>query len=251
MKRTLLLACLSLTLAACANPGPSEEDLRIERETFIASVEKSISTRSPTHLARDILELQNSYAAEIGEGGELADLYKRAKDIVAELERQEKITKLNNQLDNSLRLLDELKINDNSGSEDIRLALVMFEAASMTVKEAAAFEGDKGITDKGARLRSKLSSTQQRLLPAMRRRFGKIMSSTLWEHNVEVVVQGGQAKTVRFIAGMFASNSNIAEAQRANNDLLRRLRFKRVQYEWYRGSEYTYYTLDTEPDGKI
>lgn len=89
-----------------------------------------------------------------------------------------------------------------------------------------------------------LASRQATDFPVLRRAYGKLMRDTLWENDVEVVVQGEGARTIRFIGALFAANRNIAATQQGASDQLAKLRFSRSQYEWYRGSPAPSYSLE-------
>jgi len=91
-------------------------------------------------------------------------------------------------------------------------------------------------------------SKQKTEFPKMRKRYGDIVKDKLWEENIQVKVFGSGNTTIDFVAGIYASNKNIKDHQETLNDILHKLRFKRSQYRWYSGADYTYYTLTVPKD---
>lgn len=67
------------------------------------------------------------------------------------------------------------------------------------------------------------------------------LKNELWEHNVEIEING---KTITFISGMFANNSNIKQFQGSAASTLTILGFKQVRYKWIKhADEYQYFDL--------
>lgn len=67
------------------------------------------------------------------------------------------------------------------------------------------------------------------------------LKNELWEHNVEVEVNG---KIITFIGGMFANNRNIKQFQESAKSTLTILGFKQVRYKWIKhADEYQYFDL--------
>ena len=54
-----------------------------------------------------------------------------------------------------------------------------------------------------------------------------------------------------FIGGIFAANANIKAVQTDFSSTAAELRFKQTRYQWYKGSEGTYFKIDAPPDGKL
>lgn len=127
----------------------------------------------------------------------------------------------------------------------------VFADIARELEEGAAFEGDPGAARSMAALRQALVAKQTQILPVLRRGYGEVVGRAVWEQDVEIIVQGNQGRTIRFIAGMFAANRNVASAQSNALPNIQKLRFGRSQYEWYRGSEYQYYSLETPSDGAV
>lgn len=95
------------------------------------------------------------------------------------------------------------------------------------------------------------SAYQRDAFPKLRRAQAKVMDELLWESDVDAAAIGGRNETLRFTGGIFASNKGVKAAQEAIGDTVEILRFKRVMYEWYRGSEYQYYDYKPLPDGEL
>lgn len=116
-------------------------------------------------------------------------------------------------------------------------------------------EAPPKLTREDEKLRAefrRLEAAYQRdAFPKLRRAQAKVMDELLWEHNVDAAAVGGRNETLRFTGGIFASNRGVKVAQEAIGDTVEILRFKRVMYEWYRGSEYQYYDFKPVPDGEL
>lgn len=147
--------------------------------------------------------------------------------------------------------LEGLSVSDLDSMDDVNRALAAFRSAEGYLNRNDADDMDEAGKALRASIRTTLSRKQSALFPKMRSTYARHLAQTLWENDVEVVASGGGNKRIRFIAGMFAANRNIASAQNAAAPMLRDLRFSRSQYEWYRGSEYTYYDMDPEADGHV
>jgi hypothetical protein len=133
----------------------------------------------------------------------------------------------------------------------ILLRLASFGATAKFVAEA---EGriDPDISKLAADLKQALSREQVRQFPRLRRAWAATADETMWEHNVDVRVLGEGNRTLELVGGVFASNKNIKQIQETLTDALHALRFRRIQYRWYKGAdEYTYYTLKTPADSDV
>lgn len=90
---------------------------------------------------------------------------------------------------------------------------------------------------------------QKVIFPILRKAYVKVLKDALWEDDIDVKYSG---TTISFIGGKFAANRNIAEFHDIARDALVKIRFKRVNYKWYKyDEEYSYYTLypgsDSDP----
>ncbi len=138
--------------------------------------------------------------------------------------------------------------------DKIRKTLVLIESLADSLNSARQNKADLSAEDtkylKG--IETRLSSFQQRVLPGLRLAFRKRADELLWEHDVDVSVSGKGNTIVTFTGSMFAANANIKAVQTQLDDVAERLRFKQTRFRWYReADEYTYFKLDTPPDGKL
>lgn len=151
---------------------------------------------------------------------------------------------------------DYFKTNKASDADmdKIRKTLVLIESLADSLNTARKNKADLSAEDikylKG--IETRLSSFQQRVLPGLRLAFRKRADELLWEHDVDVSVSGTGNTIVTFTGAMFAANANIKSVQTQLDDVAERLRFKQTRFRWYKDAdEYTYFKLDTPPDGKI
>lgn len=135
--------------------------------------------------------------------------------------------------------------------EEIWRRVRAFEEGARQIEEGGEFSGHAEATAARTTLRDALTARQRAVFPALRAAYGAILDRLMWERDVDVIVQGNGSRTIRFVAAMFAANRNIASSQRAAGPNLDKLRFSRSQYEWYAGSQATYYTLETPSDDEV
>lgn len=156
------------------------------------------------------------------------------------------------QVDRSwLPSVQQLSDNSPTEPEEIWRTVQAFEEAARQIEEGAEFEGHNGAADARRRLRDALVARQRALFPILRAAYGSILDRLMWERDVDVIVQGSGNRAIRFVAAIYAANRNIASSQRAARPNLVKLRFARAQYEWYQGSDSTYYTLETPRDDEV
>lgn len=101
------------------------------------------------------------------------------------------------------------------------------------------------LVQKAKEAKAKLISVQKSVFPSLRQKRCGVTKDTMREYNVDVKCYWW---TIKFIWGIFASNSNIKDSYLAISDMLYLLRFKKASFYWYEGSDYQYYTLDTPSD---
>lgn len=139
-----------------------------------------------------------------------------------------------------------------SNKDAVLLEAALFGAWAKIVSEADAYTLSPSQRMRVNRLKTGVAEIQAREFPRMRAAWGRILANALWEHDVRVSTGGEANRTLRLTSVLFASNGNIAEIQRTVHDPLDLLRFKRVEYRWYRGAdEYTYYRVETPPDRAV
>lgn len=111
---------------------------------------------------------------------------------------------------------------------------------------------DKEAMKLAKRLATKLIQLQQREFPKLRKSYVNSIEHDLWRENIRISTKGSRNTTLELVGGTFASNRNIESYQTAFSSVVKSLRFKRVNYKWIRNdSEYTYYTISSDPDGEI
>ena len=93
-----------------------------------------------------------------------------------------------------------------------------------------------------------LIKTQKLIYPKFRKVFTENAKKQMWEHDIKVYSSG---TTITFMGYTFAKNKNIKDSYESIATTLKELRFKRVNFKWNEGSEYTYYTIDSPTDSNI
>jgi hypothetical protein len=157
------------------------------------------------------------------------------------------------QIDRELTSLTNFDGSTYRESKDaIMLEAALFGAWAKILQQAENYTLSQSERTRVNRFKDRVSEIQAREFPRMRAAWGRILATAVWEHDVLVTTGGEANRTLRLTSVMFASNSNIAEIQRTVHDPLELLRFKRVEYRWYRGAdEYTYYRVETPTDRAV
>lgn len=139
-----------------------------------------------------------------------------------------------------------------SNKDAIMLEAALFGAWAEIIHKADRYTLTSAERARVSRFKTRASEIQAREFPRMRAAWGRVLADALWEHDVIVSTGGVANRTLRLTAAFFASNGNIAQIQQIVHDPLDLLRFKRVEYRWYRGAdEYTYYRVETPPDRAV
>lgn len=175
------------------------------------------------------------------------------KDSISKFQKEiEELEKFKN------RLIQEIKgVQTFNGSEyrnevtSIQIEMALFVVWADLAEEAIDHT-DSEINKLGDKLNSKLIHLQRRELPMLRKAYGDILKKKLWTEDIEVHTKGSSHSTIEFTGGLFASNKNIQATQETLREMFTLLRFRRVNYKWYKyDDEYTYYSLNPESDGTI
>jgi hypothetical protein len=99
---------------------------------------------------------------------------------------------------------------------------------------------------------SALSAKQQQLLPGFRRNYAELLRTQLFRREIVVSVSGRRADTLRLTGPLFSLNANVEDMQTELDPVLRRLRFRRVEYRWSRYVNDGYhYDLQPVPDAAL
>ena len=116
----------------------------------------------------------------------------------------------------------------------------------------ASQESDEEIKNLGTILAQKVSQLQVREFPLLRKAWADLMKTQLWVNDVDVEIYGTANNTLELTGYYFASNSNVQQIQLTIADMLKLLRFDRVNYKWYAyDSSYPYYTIESLKDSEI
>lgn len=161
---------------------------------------------------------------------------------------QEIIEKLQREIE-GIKNFDGSQYHDNVMSFQIEIALFTAWATMIEEGKASSSQEAKNLA---STLESKVRNVQKREFPKMRKAYGELMGKTLWEHNIEVKVFGAANGTMELVGGMFANNANIKDTQQTLHEMLKLLRFDRVNYKWFKyDDDYTYYKVESLNDAEI
>jgi hypothetical protein len=148
----------------------------------------------------------------------------------------------------SLEKISPLKQSEVATKNDVVMGTALIGAWSKVYFEGKIFDLSSAENKRLEKFGNLLSKTQKQRFPVLRKAQAEIFKDSLWENDIEAAAIG---RGLRFTGGMFAANRNIATAFSAVKDTAQLLRYDRVTFEWYRGSENTYYDLKPLPDEAI
>jgi hypothetical protein len=156
-------------------------------------------------------------------------------------------------LENNIKSLE--KDNDltkNVESIDgIVIILALYKSYYIIIKEGKESQNQEE-KDLAKKLEQKVSSSQLKDFPKLRLAYFKIMKDKLWENDIDVKIGGKKNTILSLTAGYFASNKNIKSTQETLHEMLVNLRFKQVNYRWYKDEdEYTYYDVESAKDSEV
>lgn len=223
------------------------------REEVLAQVETLISEGTAASTTQALALLNDAFAAtDLNTDPQLKPIMDRAKAVYEQATVEERAAAYAARLDGFWTdKLGELSAAPPTDPAEIWTRESVFADIARELEEGAEFKSNAAAARSMTNLRRALIAKQTTVFPALRRGYGTVVGRAMWEQDVEVIVQGGGGRTIRFIAGMFAANRNIASAQSTALPHIQKLRFGRSQYEWYRGSQYQYYSLETPSDGAV
>ena len=178
---------------------------------------------------------------------------KERQDSIEKVERRKK--EAEELKDKVIREIEGIKTFNGSAYRDdvssLQIEIALFATWAKIIGEAD-YSLDKEINNLGKTLKSKVIALQKTEFPKMRKNYGEILKKKLWSEDISVSTKGTGHTTLEFIGGIFASNQNKQDFQETLNEILSQLRFKRVNYKWYKyDDEYTYYSIKTEQDGEL
>lgn len=157
------------------------------------------------------------------------------------------------------------RINDSISEADYKKSQVEFvlnmesnvrltssdDISSFLNQISRAIEIIKDQTDESTqkKLKKSLVAYQIKMFPKARKLYIQKAKDELWRHDIDVTANG---KTINLTGGLFAANANIEDTYNGLKNALWNLRFKQVNFRWYKGaSEYTYYTTDAPGDDEL
>lgn len=157
------------------------------------------------------------------------------------------------ELDVTTHALHDMTVSIVGESMDhIKLTLEVFNAAAKLLSEAKLQELNRVAIHKVADLRKILVLRQRQAFPLIRKSAGRLFNDELWLADGKARSFGDRYSIIEFIAGSFAANANIAEAQKSMRVALARMRFKQARYRWVDAAVgYTYYKIENPSDDTI
>lgn len=148
----------------------------------------------------------------------------------------------------SLQKIETLDAADIDSKEGVMIQTALLGAWAKVYQDGASHELTPDEESKRKRFRSLVEKQNEQRFPKLRQAQARIIKQVMWENDVDVVSLGARNERLRLTGGVFAANRNIKEGMEALNETARLLRFKRVDFEWYRGADSTYYDLKPLPD---
>lgn len=140
---------------------------------------------------------------------------------------------------------------DYSDTTKLQIQSILFSTYASVVLEGekSSSEEDKKLA---VELKKKLIAKQIAEYPKMRKAYAEFADTTMWEANIDATVSGTNNATLTFIGGSFASNKNVLDVHTKIVDMLKELRFKRVNYKWIPSDEtYTYWDIESAKDSEL
>ncbi len=194
-----------------------------------------------------IVKMCNSYA-EIDERQEF--LKNTPVDIPSKTDNVVEVQETDSmKISNAIETLNSL--SSYSGNLTIEGMNSNLDALNSTIKTYKLYNASKKseIVRLTNKLKIKIIKTQVKLFPKYRKAYANEIKNKLWENNIKVSIQN---KTLTLTGGTFASNKNKKDAFDVMHPIIKRYRFKRINFKWYEyDDEYTYWTIDSQSDNEI
>lgn len=180
----------------------------------------------------------------------LNQVYKKVQDIDSTSEFDSRKV-LEDKLVKELNDIDSFDGSDFNTIEKLKVELALLQSWSNLIKEGVNSD-DRRLMKLSNDLKFKVERLQVKEFPKMRLRFASVLKKELWTDNIEVAIGGNANSTLTFTGGIFANNANKQEYQSSLTEIFNLLRFKRINYKWYKyDDEYTYYNLETSRDNAL
>lgn len=240
---SLLWALGALVLAIF--PGNRKRRLKSSGIAFVIFVVAIVAGPSIKQAA----EREQFAAAGVSSRDELAA---KQEQEAAEREAVSVASYVDN-LRDQLTSVRELTARDFTESIDtIMFLLVLIDGWAELIEEGKDFQLTAEQEQMRQDLRQALSRKQAEIFPALRDKYGPALRQRLWEHDGYARTFDSGFRRIEIVNALFAANRNIAEFHATVRETLRKLRFTRVDYKWFRqATEYSYYTLEVPPDGTV
>jgi hypothetical protein len=223
-----------------------------ERAEQVAEIEGLVTEGTVESTRSALRKLGNRrFREDVAEGGALRPLFDRATAAAETAKVRGEVNGYIARLNETLPKVEAVFTGRPETELVINLNLETLDAAARVLRDGEKFASDPEAREAMAKLRRTMVQKQTAAFPAMRAGYGAIKDRAVWENDMDITVQGGGNRTIRFIAGIFAANRNIARFEETVRPVLSQMRFRRTQYEWYRGSAYTYFTLETPGDAEV
>lgn len=244
LKMLMSATAVALCLAACGGGSKNaDQDIAEANKTIAAHLQANQVEAAASRLADIPRRLWDdetvALKAETDRRLEILMVAGRLEDLPAEVD------------ENQLPRLQGISAETTRAPQDLAARIDMLEES---VRFLEAVPAD-GLTPAQSRARQRLKNgiiqQQHRLLPAFRRSYAAGMDSLLWDDDIRVSAVGDNARTIRLVSHMFASNGNIRPLQEANSQMMSRLRFKRAEYRWHTSSDTLSFTLEAPADDQI
>lgn len=220
-----------------------------ERAEQVAEIEGLVTEGTVESTRSALRKLDHRrFRDDIAEGGALRPLFDRATTAAETAKVRGEVNGYIARLNETLPKVEAVFTGRPSTELVINLNLETLDAAARVLRDGERFASDPEAREVMAKLRRTMVQKQTAAFPVMRAGYGRIKDEAMWENDMDINVSG---RTIRFTAGMFAANRNIASIQNAAQEVLYRLRFRNSRYEWYRGSDWQGYTMETPGDAEI
>ncbi|MDY7025959.1 MAG: hypothetical protein SVC26_06430 [Pseudomonadota bacterium] len=131
---------------------------------------------------------------------------------------------------------------------EISLDIALFSAWVKIIQQGETLSLSPEESTRLNKAKQAVKSIQAKAFPKMRDDYGPILRRELWEHDLSAKTYGTGMRKIKLVGGAFAANRNIKQMQDTLNSVMHMLRFKQSLYQWYDGSDTTYYDLKSLSD---
>lgn len=141
--------------------------------------------------------------------------------------------------------------SDYSDNTKIQVQSILFStyASEVAEGEKSSSEEDKKLATE---IKKKLIAKQVQEYPKLRKAYAEYADNLMWEHDIDVTYSGAGNTTLTLTGAVFASNKGISSVETNIEEMLKELRFKRVNYKWMKYDEdYQYFDLKTSKDDEL